>query len=103
MLKLFHTTHAIIIGEYQGKANLQGQQGHNVENPVVVMVGEKAVNMMPMFTLTEERVYFIPSSTLLYAVPMSPSPQLVEAYTARYAPQKEETQQGWELSTAPKQ
>ena len=98
---LYHTKTAIIVGVHRERTQLKSMMGSRVENPVIVVVGGDKISLMPMFTLTAERVYFIPDETLLYGVPMTPAPGLVEAYTAKYLPEDAPGMGGIELSTSP--
>lgn len=98
--RLFHTKSAIIIGEDRGRVQLHGMMGTQVENPVVVIVGGENISLMPMFTLTVERVYFIPDITLLYGISMAPAPGLIDAYNKKYGPDLA-IGGGIELTTSP--
>ena len=98
-VKLFHTKTAIIVGVDRGRRQERGMVGSNVENPVVVVVGGENISLMPMFTLTVERTYFIPDETLIYGAPMTPAPGLEEAYKKKYDPVVPSG--GIELTTSP--
>lgn len=98
-VKLFHTKAAIIVGVSRGRTQMHGMMGTKVENPVIVVVGGESISLMPMFTLTAERVYFIPDITLLYGAAMTPAPGLVDAYEKKYQPVDEGG--GIELTTSP--
>lgn len=100
VIKLFHTKTAIIVGVDRGRNQVRGSMGWNVENPVIVVVGGDKISLMPMFTLTVEATYFIPEDTLIYGVPMTPAPSLVEAYEKKYLPAVAPAG-GIELTTAP--
>lgn len=101
-IRLFHTKAAIIIGVLLNRGAIDDRRrGYRVENPVVVIVGGESVSLMPMYTLTVEREYVIPDDTLLYAVPMTPSEGLREAYEKKYAPAPVEVSAGFGLTTYP--
>jgi hypothetical protein len=104
-VRLFHTKAAIVIGVMRHRRPLEdsivgSRMGTIVENPVVVIVGGESVSLMPMYTLTVERSYFIPDDTMLYGASMTPSEGLADAYAKKYAPVA--PVEGFGLTTYPK-
>lgn len=98
-LRLYHTTGGMILGEEVTRQMKHMVMGSMVRRPVVVVTNSDTVTLIPMYTLTESELYFIPDHTLLYGEPMKPAENLAATYAQKYlAPPPEG---GIELSTSP--
>ncbi len=85
-IRIWHTKNGIIMGVFAGRTMVSNRACDSVTNPVIVVVNDKGVNMMAIYTLTVEDAYPIPLDTLIYARSMTPSSRLIEVYLSKYMP-----------------
>ena len=103
-VKIFHTPAGIIIGLHdENRSKMIGSRVCEcVTRPVLIALGEKAVSMQPLFTITKDEEYFVPRDQLVFGRAMEANSVLEASYLRSYAkPPGEDA--GIELTTSPKQ